>query len=255
VRRLCVATAVMRGSKLMFGSASWNLSRSVRALIAVGLAIIGALLVWAALARPSAPDAALAPAPNDQSALSTSPSARKPSPERPTAGADQTNLRDQTKGLVLPESEPVAVSIPRIGVQSRLVELGLDADGAMEVPQDPAVAGWFARGPAPGALGPAVIAGHVTWNGAYAVFHRLGTMRRGDQVTVTRKDGKTAVFTVTRVTQFSKSRFPTRAVYGQIDHAGLRLITCGGTYDSAGHRYLDNVVVFARLEALRGPHG
>jgi len=88
-----------------------------------------------------------------------------------------------------------------------------------------------------------------------AVFHRLGTMRRGDQVTVTRKDGKAAVFTVTRVARFSKSRFPTRAVYGQIDHAGLRLITCGGTYDFARHRYLDNVVVFARLEAVRGPRG
>ena len=114
---------------------------------------------------------------------------------------------------------------------------------------DPAVAGWYSRGPAPGALGPAVIAGHVTWNGP-AVFHRLGTMRRGDQVTVTRKDGKTAVFTVTRVARFSKSRFPTRAVYGPIDHAGLRLITCGGTYDTARHRYLDNVVVFAKLEAV-----
>jgi hypothetical protein len=78
-------------------------------------------------------------------------------------------------------------------------------------------------------------------------------MRRGDQVTVTRTDGKTAVFTVTRVARFSKSRFPTRAVYGPIDHAGLRLITCGGTYDAARHSYLDNVVVFARLEAVRAP--
>ena len=128
----------------------------------------------------------------------------------------------------------MAVSIPRIGVRSRLVELGLNADGAMEVPQDPAVAGWYSRGAAPGALGPAVIAGHVSWNGTPGVFHRLGTLRRGDQVAVTRKDGKTAVFTVTRVTRFSKSRFPTREVYGEIDHAGLRLITCGGTYDSPG---------------------
>ena len=239
----------------MFGSSSWNLSRPLKALIAVGLAMIGAMLVWEALANPPSPEPALAPAPNDQSARSASPSTPNPTRERPTAGADQTNLRDQTKGPVLPESEPVAVSIPRIEVQSRLVELGLNADGAMEVPQNPAVAGWFSRGPAPGALGPAVIAGHVTWNGAPAVFHRLGTMRRGDQVIVTRKDGRTAVFTVTRVTQFSKSRFPTQAVYGQIDHAGLRLITCGGTYDSARHRYLDNVVVFARLEALRGPRG
>jgi sortase (surface protein transpeptidase) len=135
-----------------------------------------------------------------------------------------------------------------------LVELGLDTKGAMEVPA-PADAGWFSEGPSPGALGPAVIAGHVTWNGAPEVFYRLGALRRGDQVTVTREDGKIAVFTVTRVAQFSKSRFPSRAVYGRIDHAGLRLITCGGTYDAARHRYLDNVVVFARLDAVREPGG
>jgi hypothetical protein len=253
VRRLCVPPALMRGSKLMFGSSSWNLSRPLRALIAVGLAIVGAVLVWAALATPSTPDSALAPAANDPSMPSTSPSAPEITPERPTERAD--HVRDQITGLVLPESDPVAVSIPRLGVQSRLVHLGLDRYGVMEVPQDPDLAGWFSRGPAPGALGPAVIAGHVTWNGAPAVFHRLGTLRRGDQVTVARRDGRTAVFTVSRVARFSKSQFPSRAVYGAIDHAGLRLITCGGTYDAARHRYLDNVVVFARLEAVRGPHG
>jgi sortase (surface protein transpeptidase) len=238
----------------MFGSASWNSSRLVRALIAVGLAIFGAVLVWAALARPSAPDAAIVPAPKDQSMPSTSPSAPRPTAERPTAGADHTNVRDKITGLVLPESDPVAVSIPKIGVRSRLVELGLEENGSMEVPKNPAEAGWFSQGPTPGALGPAVIAGHVTWNGT-AVFHRLSTMRRGDQITVTRKDGKIAVFTVSRVARFSKSEFPSQAVYGPINHAGLRLITCGGTYDAARRTYLDNVVVFARLEAVRGPHG
>ena len=182
-----------------------------------------------------------------QHAVDVSPSPSQPTPERAPGRADKTDLRDQIKGLVLPESEPVSVSIPKIGVRSKLVPLGLKR-GVMETPR-PADAGWYSRGPSPGALGPAVIAGHVTWNGP-AVFYRLGTMRRGDQVSVTRKDGKTAVFTVTRVTQFSKSRFPTRAVYGPIDHAGLRLITCGGTYDKARSRYLDNVVVFAKLQAV-----
>ena len=120
----------------------------------------------------------------------------------------------------------------------------------MQVPA-PADAGWFSRGATPGALGPAVIAGHVTWNGAPAVFHRLGSMRRGDRVLVTRTDGRTAVFRVDRVARFAKSRFPSGAVYGPIDHAGLRLITCGGTYDAARKRYLDNVIVFARLESAR----
>jgi hypothetical protein len=241
-------TAATRGSKLMFGSSSWNPSGSVRVLIAVGFAIIGAVLVWTALARPSSPEAAPAPGTNDQSVPSPSLSAPQGIPERPEAGADKTDVRDRTTGVVLPASHPVTVVIPKIGVRSRLVNLG-KTDGKMDVPT-PAVAGWYTGGPTPGALGPAVIAGHVTWNGP-AVFYRLGRMRPGDQVLVTRKDGRTAVFTVTRVARFSKSRFPSEAVYGPIDHAGLRLITCGGTYDRARRKYLDNVIVFAKLESVR----
>jgi hypothetical protein len=57
------------------------------------------------------------------------------------------------------------------------------------------------------------------------------------------------------VDQFPRSRFPSDAVYGAIDHAGLRLITCGGSYDAASNSYRDNVIVFARLDAVRGPGG
>ena len=54
----------MKGSKLMFGSSSWHPSRLVRALIAIGLGITGAMLVLAAFTGPSTPDAALAPVAN-----------------------------------------------------------------------------------------------------------------------------------------------------------------------------------------------
>ncbi len=46
---------------------------------------------------------------------------------------------------------------------------------------------------------------------------------------------------------YAKSDFPTDAVYGDIDHAGLRLITCGGFFDEDTGDYEDNVVVFAEL--------
>ena len=198
----------------MFGSSSWRPSRPVRALIAVGLAIIGAVLVWAALARPSTPDSALAGAPDGHSMPSTSPSALKPTPERATPRADETDVRDQITGLVLPESEPVAVSIPRIHVRSRLVHLGLKDNGAMEMPQDPAALAGSLEGPHRVHSGRPSSPG-TSLGTALRSSHRLGTMRRGDHVSVTRKDGKTAVFTVTRVAQFSKSRFPSRAVYGR----------------------------------------
>jgi hypothetical protein len=241
-----------RRTSWMISSSRWYRNRPVRISIGVGLAVVGAVLVWAALGKPSTPDSAVAGAPNGRSSSSAPFGTPKPTPERSTGRADQTDVRDKVTGLVLPESHPVTVSITRIGVRSTLVELGLDEHGVMDLPP-PARAGWFNRGPTPGALGPAVIAGHVTWGGP-AVFFRLGTLRPGDQVTVDRKDGRTAVFTVTRVARFSKSEFPTRAVYGPINHAGLRLITCGN-YDEPSHEYLDNVVVFAKLDAVRGPRG
>ena len=170
-------------------------------------------------------------------------------------------VRHQNSNAAVPQIEYYILNVvDRLGIDAgegfiKQDVLRLGSDGAMEVPQNPARAGWFSGGPTPGALGPAVIAGHVTWNGAPAVFYRLSTLRPGDQVTVTRKDGRTAVFNVTGVARFSKSQFPSRAVYGPIDHAGLRLVTCGGTYDAARPRYLDNVVVFAKLEAVRGSGG
>jgi hypothetical protein len=243
----------------MVSSSHWYSSRLVKGLIAVGLAVLGVVLVWTALPRPSGPDSALTGAPDEHSTSATTPGARKPTPRRSTARADQVNVQDKVKGLVLPESEPVSVAIPRIGVRSILHEVGLKAKGEfkgeMETPEPVSVAGWYNRGATPGALGPAVITGHVTWDGAPSVFYRLGTLQHGDQVAVTRKDGRTAVFSVTRVARFSKLRFPSRAVYGPIDHAGLRLITCGGTYDRSRHRYLDNVIVFARLDSVRGSDG
>ena len=234
----------------MSDSPRWQQSQLVRVSIAVGLAILGVVLVWAAFIKPSTPGSAVVGA-ADEPSSSPTPTSAKQTPEPTKARADQPDVRDKVRGLVLPESHPVELSIPRIGVRSRLVDLGLNDDGTMKTPA-PDVAGWFTQGPTPGALGPAVIAGHVTWNGP-AVFYRLGTLRHGDRVTVTRKDGRTAVFTVSRVARFPQSRFPSQEVYGAIDHAGLRLITCGGTYDAAKHKYLDNVVVFARLQAVRGP--
>jgi hypothetical protein len=46
-----------------------------------------------------------------------------------------------------------------------------------------------------------------------------------------------------------KTDFPTFDVYSNTDGPELRLITCGGPFDSAARSYLDNIVVFATLAA------
>lgn len=153
-------------------------------------------------------------------------------------------------GPVLPGSPPVALDIPSIDVHStKIVGLGLAKDGSLEVPRDAADPGWFTPGPSPGQFGPAVIAGHVDSRRGPGVFYRLGELRRGDRVTVTREDGSVASFVIDRVKQYDKDKFPTRAVYGNsTNRAELRLITCSGDFtDRDG--YLSNTVAFAHLTA------
>lgn len=142
---------------------------------------------------------------------------------------------------------PLRVRVPAVGIDAAVAGTGLGADRSLTVPADPALAGWYADGPAPGGLGPAVLAGHVDWAGRPAVFAGLARSSPGDEIVVDRADGSSVHFSVTRVLQMPKGAFPTDAVYGPVPGAELRLITCGGRFDPATGSYTDNVVVFARL--------
>jgi hypothetical protein len=144
---------------------------------------------------------------------------------------------------------PVRLEIPRIGVFSPLQRLGKDRHGAVDVPSGPRQwkeAGWYAGGTRPGDPGSAVILGHVDSKRGPAVFYRLRELRRGDRVEVVRAGGSRITFTVDRVEQYDKRRFPTDAVYYPTLAPELRLVTCGGEFDRSRGSYEDNVVVFAR---------
>ncbi|HWM58472.1 MAG TPA: class F sortase [Pseudonocardia sp.] len=148
---------------------------------------------------------------------------------------------------VLPASPPQRLVIPSISVDTGLIDLGLQPDGTMEVPADGSTAGWYVHSPTPGERGPAVLAAHVDWQGDKGVFYDLRRTEPGDPIRVLRADGSTAAFTVQRVERYPKDDFPTEKVYGDVDSAQLRLITCGGEFDSAARSYRDNVVVYAVL--------
>ncbi|MBE1489650.1 class F sortase [Plantactinospora soyae] len=168
-------------------------------------------------------------------------------PTTPGATGSATRPGELTAGPLMGDSPPVRVSIPSLKVTASTIPLDLQADGTMQVPDNAMDIGWFTRAPTPGALGPAVLAGHVNWKGQRGTFFNLGKLTAGDDITVERKDGSTAMFTVAKVEQYPKDRFPSDAVYGATDHAALRLITCGGEFDDSTQHYRDNLIVYARL--------
>lgn len=207
--------------------------RYVTLIAATALLLTGGLLLALGTSRqqPAPPSAADKGGP-----AATAPA--QPRSEPPSAAPH---------AAALPPSRPVSITIPSLRITSELEELGLGKKRAMETPKDPAKAGWYRPGTSPGAIGPSVIAGHVTWDGVPAVFFKLTELDPGDRIDVRRADGRTAEFTVDRTAVYPKNEFPTVEVYRNLDHAGLRLITCGGDYSEADRRYADNVVVYARL--------
>jgi LPXTG-site transpeptidase (sortase) family protein len=144
-----------------------------------------------------------------------------------------------------PVASPVSLTIPLIGVKTNLITLGLQSDGALQVPSTTSVAGWYTGSPRPGAIGSAVIVGHIDSTSGPGVFYRLSELRRGNQVYVRRADGTMVLFRVTAVQTYLKNDFPTQTVYGPTPDAELRLITCGGTFDYTTGHYLSDIVVYA----------
>ncbi len=177
-----------------------------------------------------------------------------PEPAASPTGGEGGGSRGTPEGEAprpLARSEPAGLAIPALGLEAdEFVALGLRSDGEIEVPADTDTVGWHENGPWPGQGGPAVLAAHVDSATGPAVFHRIGELRPGDEVAVTRADRTTAVFTVDRVEQYAKEDFPTRKVYGPTGgRAELRLVTCGGDFSAADREYRDNIVVYAALAA------
>jgi sortase (surface protein transpeptidase) len=205
------------------------------AVVGCGLAVILAGTLGL-LARSGSPG--LRPAPAQAAAA-------MPAPAMPTMPAPTAPIVAASQSAPRPVASPQSLTIPQIGVSTRLVTLGLTAQGAIQVPATTAVAGWYTHGPLPGAVGPAIILGHIDSYRGPGVFFRLAELRAGDAVYVHRSDGSTVSFRVTGVQSYPKDQFPTQSVYGPTPDAELRLITCGGAFDSATGHYLSNIVVYA----------
>lgn len=200
------------------------------------LAATGAVTVAFLLAACAPVDDAATPAPSSSSAPSGFSAGELQDPAAPDT---------EEKAAAVPER----IRIPSIGVDSTLEDLRLGEGGRLGAPVDYDLAGWYSDGVVPGQVGPAIIAGHVDSPTAPAVFADIGTLGPGDDVLVTMSDGSELTFQISGSMQSAKAEFPTAAVYSNVPAPELRLITCGGIFDSSTGHYLDNLIVFAELRS------
>lgn len=142
---------------------------------------------------------------------------------------------------------PVALSIPKIGVNVSLESVGTDSQGRMDVPKNAGDAAWYNLGYKPGEIGNAVIDGHLDTPYGPSIFYGLSSLTTGDKITVTDSTGQQRTFQVSRTVSYPYDQLPLQQIFGPSTTAHLNLITCGGTWNGAAHNYSNRVVVYTDI--------
>jgi sortase (surface protein transpeptidase) len=223
------------------------------AVVALVLQMRGGPEVAASTMTPppttSAPTTSAAPEADETEATSEAPtSATSPSatPE-PEATAAATPSAVPTTPAAQQAVAPSWISIAAGGVDSAIVPQGLAADGTINPGRNQVI--WFtgSNRVQPGQVGTAVIAAHVTWEGAPDAFLNLPSVGVGDVVTVGYTDGSSASFTVRETAAVDKEALArSLKVWGP--HPGvprLAIITCDPAfgYQADGHTEANFVVI------------
>jgi Sortase domain len=144
-------------------------------------------------------------------------------------------------------STPTEVRIPSLGVRARVEPAAIDLrHGALGIPADISVAGWWRDGASPGGRSGAIlIAGHVdSARGGAGAFFKLQSARAGNRVQLVTAGRRAYAYRVISVRSYPKSALPT-SVYSVRGAPRLVLVTCGGPFDAETGHYRDNVVVTA----------
>ncbi|MDB5237403.1 MAG: hypothetical protein JWL88_505 [Parcubacteria group bacterium] len=145
-------------------------------------------------------------------------------------------------------SPPVRLTIPTAGVDANVQQVGLTSNGDMGVPSNFTDVGWYKYGPMPGAVGNAVIDGHVD-NGLSlpGVFKNLDQAKAGDYIYVRTESGTQLRFVIQAIQTYPYDAVPKETLFGHSDTPHLNLITCSGTWLPNGKTYDTRLVIYSAL--------
>lgn len=167
-----------------------------------------------------------------------------PAPE-PSATGPILTARPATPPPVSSSAVPSRVAIPSIGAELPVVATGVTAEGAMEIPDDPRIAGWYRFGPDPATdSGAMVMSAHIDSRKLVGPLARLGEVSPGDEIVVAVADEEVR-YVIERVDSYPKTVIDLDAVFDRAGAARLHLVTCGGEWDPRTGSYEDNVVAVA----------
>ncbi|WP_026553661.1 sortase [Arthrobacter sp. H20] len=168
--------------------------------------------------------------------------------ESASAAADNPGVRIQpaTSALVEASPRPVSLDIPGTDITVKVIDVGVESDNEMEIPESFYEAGWYRYGPAPGAAaGNAVLAAHIDIGTEVMPFTQLKDVPPGTVITVGRENAEPVQYEVTDVRHEPKATLDTAEIFHRDGEHQLMIITCGGGWLADEDDYEDNVVLTA----------
>ena len=163
-------------------------------------------------------------------------------PDAPTH--DLAAVAANVEATLHPESfYPVRITIPSIRVNSPIMNVGVNSQGEMDVPDGSTkYVGWYKYGTVPGRAGSAVMDAHV-----YAAFKKLKNVGIGSDIYVENAKGETLHFRVIASKAYPLSQVPMDTIFSDSSGTFLNLITCEGKYSVRSNTYSHRRVVYAQL--------
>ena len=142
---------------------------------------------------------------------------------------------------------PYRIRIPALGIDTVVESVGVTTRGLMDVPGNIWDAGWLETGAKPGALGQAIIDGHLDSVKGSAIFSELHRLQSGDRIYISDVAGHEVTFRANALQLEPLDGFPTVRVFGPAKGRLLNLITCAGHFDPVRRTYDHRLVVSATL--------
>ncbi len=138
---------------------------------------------------------------------------------------------------------PVRLVIPSIHLNAPIQDVGLDASGAMDVPNGKTNdVGWYEDGTIPGENGTAVMDAHV-----FAAFAKLKNLKSGADVYVVTEDGEKLHFVVSFAETYALGDIISGDLFGEGSTPHLNLITCAGKLTPDHSTYDHRLIVYTTL--------
>ena len=166
-----------------------------------------------------------------------------------TDSPDETKPTQACADYRAAEFDPERLSIPSLGVEGCIQNVGIDQFGAVAVPTNIHVAGWYINSVRPGESGVSIIDGHINGNFTNdGIFQHLDQLRPGEVVTITRGNGAVLRYEVTSVQSVALEQ-AAEALFSKETSikSQLNLITCGGRWNDKIKQFDHRIIVTSKL--------